>query len=153
VNANSTGVRADLTGVWAASDVGTYYVRQVGDEVWWLGLSRDQGRTFANVFHGFAQYRGADGEPLAKPLIEGDWADVPIGENGSMNSGQLRLGGSFCVNPYDPSDFNIYRPPCTVSRPLPQWNILETQFTNNGNFGRSRWLKLYDRGPKAPVSR
>lgn len=149
-SSNLSGANADLTGVWAASDVGTYYVRQVGDEVWWLGLSRDQGRTFANIFHGSAVSRGGDGEGLARPIIVGDWANVRIGENGSMNSGQLRMGGSFCVNPYSPDNFNIYRPPCDVSRPLPQWNILETQFTSNDSF-RSihsgegfRWLKLFD---------
>lgn len=137
---------ADLTGVWAATDVGTYYVRQVGNTVWWLGLSRDRGRTFANVFHGSILSRGADGEPLARPIIEGDWADVPIGENGSMNDGQLRLGGSFCVDP-----FNVHLP-CDVSGPVPQWNILETNFTKNGIFGGYRWQKLYDRTrPSGPV--
>src|SRR4029077_5413094 len=69
---------ADLTGVWHANDVGTYYLRQIdGNVLWWLGLSRDQGRTFANVFQGSIRYRGGDGEPLAKSMIEGDWADVP----------------------------------------------------------------------------
>jgi hypothetical protein len=137
---------ADLTGVWAATDVGTYYVRQVGNTVWWLGLSRDRGRTFANAFHGSILSKGADGEPLARPIIQGDWADVPIGENGSRNGGQLRLGGSFCVDP-----FNVHLP-CDVSGP-PQWNILKTGFTNNGIFGGYRWQKLYDRTrrPSGPV--
>jgi hypothetical protein len=129
----------DLTGVWAASDVATYYVHQVGNTVWWLGLSRDQGKTFANVFHGFIRYSDNEGVPLARPIVVGDWADVPIGENGSMNSGELRLGGSFCVDP-----FNIHLP-CDVSGPVPQWNILETGFMSNGIFGGYRWQKLYDR--------
>jgi hypothetical protein len=73
--------RADLTGVWGASDVGTYYVRQVGDAVWWLGLSQDRGRTFANVF------RGVLTANQAGTFIAGDWADVPLGlilQNGSL---------------------------------------------------------------------
>ena len=41
---------ADLSGVWHANDVGTYYLRQTdGDTLWWFGMSRDQGRSFANV--------------------------------------------------------------------------------------------------------
>ena len=42
----------NLTGVWWASDQATYYVRQVGNAVWWFGMSRDRGRSFANVFRG-----------------------------------------------------------------------------------------------------
>jgi hypothetical protein len=45
----------NLTGVWAADDVGTYYVRQIRDTVWWLGISQDQGRRFANIFKGTVQ--------------------------------------------------------------------------------------------------
>jgi hypothetical protein len=68
-----------LTGVWSADDVGTYYIRQRGSRVWWLGLSRDQGRSFANVFRGTLQGR----------LITGEWADVPLGD--ASNSGTLSL--------------------------------------------------------------
>ncbi len=139
-------LNADLTGVWASSDVGTYYVRQVGNTVWWLGLSRDQGRTFANVFHGFIRYSDNEGVPLARPIIVGDWADVPIGKNGSMNSGKVTLVGSFCVNA-----FNVHLP-CNVSGPVPQWNVVETAATSNGIFGGYRWQKLYDRTrPSGPV--
>ena len=54
---------ADLTGVWHANDVGTYYLRQVdGNVLWWLGLSRDQGRTFANVFQGTIQNNTITGD-------------------------------------------------------------------------------------------
>ncbi len=142
---------ADLTGVWATSDGATYYVRQLvkPNTVWWLGLSRDQGRSFANIFHGSIRYRGDRGQPLKTPVVVGDWANVSIGENGPMNSGQLRLGGSFCLNPYRPDNFNISLPACDVSQPLPEWNILQTTFTNNGIFKRYRWLKLYDRARAA----
>jgi len=46
---------AQLTGVWSGDDAGTYYVRQIGNTVWWLGVSVDEGRTFANVFRGTLQ--------------------------------------------------------------------------------------------------
>jgi hypothetical protein len=29
----------DVTGVWLGNDGGTYYLRQIGDVVWWVGLS------------------------------------------------------------------------------------------------------------------
>ncbi|WP_162001640.1 hypothetical protein [Streptomyces violaceusniger] len=73
---------ASLTGAWHADDVGTYYLRDLGGtELWWLGLSRDQGRSFANVFHG----RIMDGS------IAGDWADVPMGPSGTRSQGTLTL--------------------------------------------------------------
>jgi hypothetical protein len=75
---------AALTGMWAASDVGTYYLRQLNDTLWWLGLSRDRGRSFANVFNG----RVNDG------FISGAWADIPLGM--TQNSGELRLS---CATP------------------------------------------------------
>jgi len=75
--------RSDLTGVWGASDAGTYYIRQDGGRVWWLGLSRDRGRTWANVFSG--QLAASD----AGTFIEGDWADTPLGV--TRNNGHLLL--------------------------------------------------------------
>jgi hypothetical protein len=29
----------DLTGVWSCDDSGTYFIRQVGNTVWWFGQS------------------------------------------------------------------------------------------------------------------
>jgi hypothetical protein len=73
-----------LSGAWHGTpDNGTYYIRQLGDDIWWLGLSRDQGRTFANVFRGtYNDNRG---------LIEGEWVDVPMGVGGMLGGGTLRL--------------------------------------------------------------
>ena len=73
---------ATYTGVWAGSDIGTYYVRQLGDTIWWLGLSQDQGRSFANVFKG----------NLQGSVITGEWADVPVGTN-LLNAGTLAVVG------------------------------------------------------------
>jgi hypothetical protein len=72
---------ANLSGVWHASDVGTYYLRQVGGEVWWLGLSQDQGTTFANVFNGVLQ----------DDAILGDAVDVPIFPAAAANVAALEL--------------------------------------------------------------
>lgn len=70
-----------LTGVWSSNDAGTYYVRQIDNTVWWLGLSVDEGRSFANVFRG----------TLQNGQISGSWADVPLG--GTSNAGTIVVNG------------------------------------------------------------
>ncbi|MFJ9842598.1 hypothetical protein ACIRYZ_19360 [Kitasatospora sp. NPDC101155] len=65
--------RGTLTGTWAGDDHGTYYLRQVGHTLWWMGLSHDQGRSFSNVFCG-AVVRNGDGVEVV-----GDLVDVPLG--------------------------------------------------------------------------
>ena len=115
---------SNLTGAWAASDAGTYYVRQVGNTIWWLGMSPDQGITFANVFKGTIQGN----------TITGDWVDVPLGAY--LNKGQLNLRGTSCVNGS-----------CNAAVPVPQMNRLGTWSTSNGIFGGYDWEKLYDEPP------
>ncbi len=68
-----------LTGAWSSDDSGTYYLRQIGNTVWWLGLSVDAGRSFANVFHG----------TLQNNQVSGAWADIPLGQ--TSNAGTLTL--------------------------------------------------------------
>jgi hypothetical protein len=72
-----------LSGAWHASDNGTYYLRQLGDTVWWLGLSRDQGRTYANVFRGEIREGG----------FVGNWIDVPTTANPTLTQGELVITG------------------------------------------------------------
>ena len=55
-----------LTGAWKANDGGTYYVRRLGNVVWWVGKSADNGASWTNVFRGTT-----DGD-----TITGEWADV-----------------------------------------------------------------------------
>lgn len=69
----------NLTGRWTCDDGGKYYVHQVGNEVWWLGESGDNGATWTNVFQG----------QIAKAQINGKWADVPQGK--IMSSGVMVL--------------------------------------------------------------
>ena len=74
--------KSDLTGRWTCDDGGTYFIRQVGDEVWWTGKSgepKDKKKAFANVFHG--TIRGNQ--------IVGSWADDPAGE--ARGAGTLTL--------------------------------------------------------------
>ncbi|WP_448272192.1 hypothetical protein [Nostoc sp. DSM 114160] len=58
----------DFNGIWHSDDGGTYYVRQIGNEIWWLGMSADDGRTWTNVYKGT---RIGD-------TVIGQWADVPL---------------------------------------------------------------------------
>jgi hypothetical protein len=34
--------RSNLTGTWGGSDGSTYYLRQIGNTIWWLGMPRDR---------------------------------------------------------------------------------------------------------------
>jgi len=68
-----------LTGAWKADDGGIYYIRQIGNTVWWAGLSGDGGRSFTNVFQGTRE----------GSLIVGNWADVPQGQ--ILGGGSLTL--------------------------------------------------------------
>jgi hypothetical protein len=70
---------ADLTGEWEADDGGRYYLRQVGDRVFWYGERSARDPAWANVFEG----RLRDGE------LRGEWADVPKGR--ARSQGRLRL--------------------------------------------------------------
>lgn len=73
----------NLTGAWHCDDLGTYYIREIGNTVWWLGLSCDQGRSFANVYHG----------TISANQIHGNWVDVPMGIDGVLGGGPLTLFG------------------------------------------------------------
>ena len=69
----------DLNGVWQANDGGTYFVRQIGNNVWWVGMSGDNGNTWTNVFKGVRKGN----------TVVGQWADVPKGK--ILSGGILNL--------------------------------------------------------------
>jgi hypothetical protein len=71
------GAKTDLTGSWLGNDNGIYYLRQLGTDLWWNGMSGQvgqpalMGREWNNVAHG----------TIADDLtITLDWADVPRGD-------------------------------------------------------------------------
>jgi hypothetical protein len=72
-------LRNDLTGIWKSQDQGTYYVRQVGDNIMWIGMSANDGRSWTNAFAG----------KIAGDTISGTWVDVPRG--GVKGLGTLTL--------------------------------------------------------------
>ena len=74
----------DLTGAWSADGGGLYYIRQIGRQVWWVGLSglgesADRlGRDYSNTFQGTIEN---------DLTIRGRSVDVPRG--GSRNQHDL----------------------------------------------------------------
>jgi hypothetical protein len=82
--------RPNLTGAWGSNDGGTYYMRQVGNDIWWAGLTRNRDPIMptdtsrvptpianpTNVFHGTITHN-ADGTAT----ISGNAILVPKGQN------------------------------------------------------------------------
>jgi hypothetical protein len=78
--------------VWDADDGGLYYLRQMGDCVWWFGtelrvVGAGNQVGFANVAAG-----RLTGDQL---LLE--WADVPLGDILGGGTLTLRIGGDSLV--------------------------------------------------------
>jgi hypothetical protein len=82
---------ADLSGVWACSDVGTYYLRQEGSDVWWFGISRDDGVSFANVFKGTLGGGKVTGQGNLGRKLTGVAVDVPLGPDAPLNTATLSI--------------------------------------------------------------
>ena len=66
----------EMTGAWQADDAGVYYLRHMGDCVWWFGTSLDEVVAGETEQPGFAN--------VAVGRISGDeihleWADIPLG--------------------------------------------------------------------------
>jgi hypothetical protein len=67
-----------LDGLWLGNDHGNYYLRQVGNEVWWVGLDGDtDGAGWTHTFRGLRSGN----------TINGRWVDV----RGNIGVGQLTL--------------------------------------------------------------
>ena len=76
----------ELTGAWSGNDGGTYYLRQVGDCVWWFGTELkdiESGLTGQPGFSNVASGR-VDGTH-----VEVEWADLPAGD--TLGGGGLTL--------------------------------------------------------------
>jgi hypothetical protein len=76
----------ELTGPWRGSEGGVYYIRQVGDCVWWFGTDingLEPGLTGQNGFANVASGR-VDGT-----RIDVEWADLPAGD--TLGGGGLSL--------------------------------------------------------------
>ena len=70
---------ADLSGEWTCDDEGRYYLRQVGNTLYWYGERSATNPSWSNVYHGRVQ----------GDRVRGSWADVPKG--GANSRGELQL--------------------------------------------------------------
>ena len=70
-----TGV-GELTGAWQGNDSGVYYIRHVGDCVWWFGTEVDDIEPGVTGQPGFANVAAGR---MVGTQIDLEWADVPIG--------------------------------------------------------------------------
>jgi hypothetical protein len=137
-----TVARQNLTGTWAGLDGSTYYLRQVGSKVWWLGLMRDRqpmqpgnhfpiigAKQFAPAFSkgdppcasvpaqcwSFATVFEGTITPGAgqSELIQGTWAGVPQ----SLSAGSIGDRVTFTVDPMhkmiQPQSMGTIFPPLT----------------------------------------
>jgi hypothetical protein len=68
----------NIQGRWKVQEGGTYYIRQIGNEIFWYGESPDA-KTWANVFYG----------RITGNIVTGRWSDVPKGI--IRNDGELEL--------------------------------------------------------------
>jgi len=67
------GNRVDLTGTWTGGST-LFYVRQVGQCVWWIGLSNWPGQSPGEFFSNtFAGRLGAEGPDY---VLRGEWASI-----------------------------------------------------------------------------
>ena len=64
-------VTTNLTGVWTCDDKGTYYMRQIGNTLWWYGEDRQTNPIFSNVARG----------TINGNIINLEVADVPKGKS------------------------------------------------------------------------
>ena len=71
----------DLSGVWADDNGGTYYVRQIGGDVWWYCADPTRIRSFTGVFHG----TNVGGH------VVGVYQDVPLGSRDARQGLDLEL--------------------------------------------------------------
>lgn len=105
----------NLTGIWKANDGGTYYIRNIGNDIWWLGISsNDSGKTFSNVLRGQILENNN--------TIVADWADIPLGNNMYYGNLILNIDSNNTLN-----------------------KISESSYGNNGSssccFGATMWQR------------
>jgi hypothetical protein len=86
--------RPNLTGAWGTEDGGTYYIRRMGNDIWWLGLTRNRDPIMPNdvpsipnpttFFKGTIAY-----QPDGTALISGQGVTLP--KSGGMAGGDVTL--------------------------------------------------------------
>ena len=76
---------SDITGKWNGNDGGFYYIRQIGNDIWWFGTNvftaGPEFNTFSNVLHGTRNGL----------TIDAKWQDVPLGDTKSKGDISLTI--------------------------------------------------------------
>jgi|SRR3954471_10880951 hypothetical protein len=89
----------NLTGTWKANDGGTYYIRNIDNDVWWLGISsNDDGKTFSNVLKGQIH--------INNKTITADWSDIPRGTNGYYGKLTLVIDSNTMLHKVNETNYN-----------------------------------------------
>jgi hypothetical protein len=89
----------NLTGIWKANDEGTYYIRNIGNDVWWLGISsNDDGKTFSNILKGQIHTNNK--------TITADWSDIPRGTNGYYGKLALSIDSNTMLHKVNERNYN-----------------------------------------------
>jgi len=73
----------DLSGVWRTQTGATFYVRQIGREIWWFGTQSSNRPRWTNVAGG----------KVINGVVTVRWVDVPAAEGHSAGFVELRLVG------------------------------------------------------------
>jgi hypothetical protein len=71
-----SGQPTDLNGKWQGNDHGTYYIRQIGQEIMWFGEQADINPIWANVAFGY----------IGGNVVNLRWVDVPKGQTSSQGT-------------------------------------------------------------------
>ena len=89
----------NLTGIWKANDGGTYYIRNIGNDVWWLGISsNDDGKIFSNILKGQIHTNNK--------TITADWSDIPRGTNGYYGKLALSIDSNTMLHKVNERNYN-----------------------------------------------
>lgn len=78
--AQAMAADVDFSGKWHGEDGSTYYVRQIGDEIYWYAEGSQEVRRSSSIFVG----------KLRAGMILGSWVDVPKG-GAAAGRGELHL--------------------------------------------------------------
>lgn len=70
----------DLTGIWNSNEGNPYYLRQVGNTLWWAGFNPDPNGADQQLNHAIAQRAGRlprNFGPISGDRLAGKWFRVP----------------------------------------------------------------------------
>lgn len=92
----SSAQALDLTGIWHTRTGATFYVRQVGSEIWWYGTQAPAKPRWTNVASG----------KLNGDVLRVRWIDVPQGITRNLGTLALKvMDGNHLIVSENPNDF------------------------------------------------